>query len=59
MWLWTRLIKPILEWTGHYESVQSLLHTEVYKRIIAPFLSGGTVVVLGSAEGWRENSICS
>jgi hypothetical protein len=51
MWLWNRVIKPALEWTGHYESIQSLLHTEVYTRTIGPLLSGGTVAVLGYSEG--------
>ncbi len=51
MWLWNRLIKPALEWTGHYESVQSLLHTEIYKQTLGPLFSGGTVAVLGYSEG--------
>jgi hypothetical protein len=51
MWIWNRAIKPVLEWIGHYESVQSVLHTEFYKHWVGPVISGATTAWFGVSEG--------
>jgi hypothetical protein len=51
MWIWTRVIKPFLEWTGHYEAIQAIIHTEVYKHYVGPLVSGLTTAGLGISEG--------
>jgi hypothetical protein len=51
MWFWHHVVKPILEWVSHYESVQAILHTEFYKHWVAPLVSGVVTAWLGISEG--------
>lgn len=36
MWIWKKIIKPGLEWIGHFQTVQTIIYTEFFRTLFLP-----------------------